>query len=76
MKELALSIYYDAGGFIAGVQAQSSQTFVDRRGLESLIFRSRARLEDTQRLEEQLALLAKAEAFLQTVIQPTRTPEP
>lgn len=64
MKELQFSIYYDAGRFIAGVHGESSQTFVDRRGLETLIFRGWARLEDTQRLEEQHELISCAEDSL------------
>ena len=72
MRELALSVYYDAGGLIAGVRGSSPQTFVDRRGLENLIFRSRARLEDTKRLEEQLALLDRAENCLRQTTHPTQ----
>lgn len=64
MRELDLSVYYDAGRFIAGVRDGPSQTYVDRKGLEHRIFRRLARLEDTERMEEQLALMDMAESFL------------
>ena len=64
MREITHSIYYEPDGLLARVCFESSLSFFDRRGLESLIFTMRARFQDTQRLEEQLTLLSWAEGFL------------
>ena len=64
MREITHSIYYEPNGFLARVRLESSLSFFDRRGLESLIFAMRARDQDTQRLEEQLTILSRAEGLL------------
>ncbi|MYH89461.1 MAG: hypothetical protein F4128_01190 [Gammaproteobacteria bacterium] len=66
MKEITDSIYRDPDRLFAGVRTgssrESSLTFLDRRGLESLIFARRARVQDTGVLEDQLAVLARSES--------------
>ena len=64
MKEIADSIYHDPDGLFAGVQSESTLSFFDRKGLEVLIYARRARVQDTQRLEEQLTLLSWVEGLL------------
>lgn len=81
MKEIADSIYRDPDGLFAGVRVGPSRktplSFLDRKGLERLIFVRRARVQDTGQLEEQLALLTRAEdCLLQAFNQPgQQTPD-
>ncbi len=64
MKEITHSIFREAHGLLAGVPDRGRLSFFDRQGLESLILARRARAQDTGQLEDQLAVLTRAECWL------------
>ena len=65
MREITHSIYYDEPeGFLARIPGDARHSFLGRRGLEALIFAMRARVQDTDSLEEQLEVLVRAESLL------------
>lgn len=79
MREITHSIYHEPGVLLAGVPDKSAMSFYDRQGLESLIYSDRARLRDTSRLEDQLAVMTSVEGLLsemrpQDVADPAMNP--
>ena len=64
MHEISHSIFYEHEEFLARVPRAAEFSFLNRRGLESLIFEKRARAQDTESLEHQHAMLVRAETLL------------